>query len=311
VICLIILALIAFTNKLDIVSTFKTIKYKYYLAGALLIPLFINPLISSNRWKIFLEVQGIKEHFLSLVKINFISLFLGIMLPSSTGFDAIRIYIIEKSNRNITGAGGASVIIERLLGFYILTLLGTAGALFILKHGFSYNLLLLILSLNICLALVFIIVKNKYLCSKITGYLSKAKKMKKAAEYLSSLIYSINSFPLKKVLVLTVPLIFLYQLSSVLCGALIFKSFGIDISVFYHLAFLPIIQIISIIPASLSGFGLREGGFIFFYGLIGISSNVCFMCSLLYYFMLMFIPAFIGMFLYMFGNDHFKKANTE
>ena len=93
-------------------------------------------------------------------------------------------------------------------------------------------------------------------------------------------------------------LILLFQLSTIFCGYLIFRTFDVNLPFYFHLAFLPLIQIISIIPISISGFGLREGGFVYFYSLLGVDNGIAFTVSLLYYVILVITPAIVGMGLY-------------
>lgn len=306
-----IIYLVIHNIKIDIANTFTLIERPHYLILCIIIPLFIIPLIGNNRWKVFLKIQGINEGFLSLVKINFVSIFLGILLPSSTGFDAVRIYMIEKRNKQKIGAGGASVVIERLMGFYLLSLLGVIGALVAQQHGVSSNVLFAAILINLSILSLFFVLSNKYLYIKLTNYLLKFKRRKIIVEYITSAYSAINRFPFKKVILLTVPLILLFQLSTIFCAFLIFKAFGIDTPLYYHLAFMPLIQIIAIIPVSISGFGLREGGFVYFYGLLGVNSNISFLVSLTYYIILMLIPAFIGMLIYVIGNDKYKSIKNE
>lgn len=291
----------------NFIQALKGIKFPIYIYLALVIPVIINPIISNNRWKIFLSELGINESFLTLVRISFVSIFLGIALPATSGSDAIRIYQIEKRNKHIKGAGGASVVIERLLGFFLLSFLGIVGAIFAFYNGISIIVLLVTLFLNISILFIFIVLKNSFLFKKITVFLSKIKKGKVIVDYMNSAYSSVNRFPLKKVLLSTVPLIFAFQLSTIICGYLLFLSFGVNIPFYYHLAFLPLIQIMSIIPVSISGFGIREGGFLYFYNFLGVNENVSFLVSLLYYAVLMLVPAFIGLFLYLFERNPFNK----
>lgn len=306
-----ILFIVIYNTHFNFSSVFTSIKKPFYLIYAITIPLLISPYISNNRWKIFLSAQGINESFFSLVKINFVSIFLGILLPSTTGFDAIRIYIIEKRNNQKPGNGGASVIMERMLGFYILSIIGIVGSLYAIKHGMSKTILYSILGINIFIILVFWIIKNHIFYIKLNILLSKINKYKLYRNYFASLYGSLNSFPLSKILYSTVPLIILFQLSNILCGVIILKAFDIDVPFLFNLAFLPLISIISIIPISISGLGLREGGFVYFYGLLGIEANVCFLISLLYYFIIIIIPAIIGFLFYFFGPDQFKSIKNE
>jgi len=301
-----ILTIVIYSIDLNLIPAFKKIEHYYFLVIALFFPLLINPIISNYRWKIILNAQGIDERFFSLVRITFISTFVGLPLPSSTGSDAIRIFISERRNRKREGAGGAAVIIDRLIGFYILSLLGIIGSLYLISKGMSFNLFYIVLFINISILFLFWIIKSDLIFSKIIHLVSRIKKLEPLTMYVSQLNNALNVFPYKRILLYIIPLIILFQLSTMFCGFLIFKSFGIGLPFFYHLAFLPLISIISIIPLSISGFGLREGGFVYFYGLLGVDSNILFLISLLYYFILTMIPAVIGMFYYVLGNNSFK-----
>jgi glycosyltransferase 2 family protein len=304
--CLIITTIIVFFD-INFSKSISSITSPFYIYLALLIPLIINPIISNNRWQIFLKVQGINEKILQLVKISFSSLFLGLVLPATSGSDAIRIYQIEKRHKGMQGAGGASVLIERLLGFLILSLLGVVGAVIAMFYNVSFYIFLIILLIHLLIWCIFIIIKNKYLYIKITGLLLKTKRLKKIVAYLNLTYIALHTFPLRKVLLKTIPLILAFQFFTIICGFLIFIAFGINLPFYYHLAFFPLIQIISIIPVSLSGLGLREGGFVYFYGLLGIDSNISFLVSLLYFGVLVLVPAAIGMVLYLTGSTDIRK----
>lgn len=306
----IITCLIASAN-IDILASIALIKKPGFFLLSVTIPLAINPTISSNRWKILLKVQGINERFVSLAKINFISIFLGILLPSSTGYDAVRMYLIEKRHNQKHGAGAASVIVERLLGFYLLSFLGFIGAMIAYHSGVPLIVLLIALLVNLLILVVFLGIGNKYLFSKSICLFQKVIVGKKFFSYLSSIYTALHIFPLRKVLLSTIPLILLFQALNIACAYLIFLGFGINIPFYCHLAFMPLIQIISIIPASISGFGLREGGFIYFYSILGVSSNISFLISLIYYCILMVLPALVGMLLYLFSGNRFKTIKNE
>lgn len=306
----ILILLISFFD-MNIISAFERIQNHNYIFISLLIPVLINPLISNNRWRFFLSAQGISEKFFSLVKISFISIFLGIILPSTTGSDAIRIYQIEKRQNHLKGAGGASVIIERLLGFLILSFLGIIGAFIAVLNDGSIYLLYLTVFIHIAILIVFIILKNGFIYRYINRYFSKTKKAKGISNYLRAIYLAINIFPIRKVLPPTIPLILAFQLSTIICSILLFYAFNVDVPIFYHFTFMPLIQIFSIIPITISGFGIREGGFVYFYGLLGVDENISFLISLLYYAVLMIVPAFIGMIFYLFDGMSYKQIEEE
>ena len=51
------------------------------------------------------------------------------------------------------------------------------------------------------------------------------------------------------------------------------------------IAFVPIVNFLGMLPISLGGLGVREAGFVFFLGTVGISSEAAFTMSLLIYFL--------------------------
>jgi uncharacterized protein (TIRG00374 family) len=306
-----ILVFVIYKVDFSLAQIISNVKSPIYLVFALLIPLIINPLISSNRWKVFLKVQGIEESSVTLMKYNFISIFLGLVLPSTSGSDALRILFIEKKHPAYRGKGGASVIFERLIGFIILSFLGFLGALLLFFNtGSSIEVLITFVIFVILLSILFMF-KSKKLFSIIMRFFEKIKRWQKVTVYLKSLYLSINLFPINKVLLFSIPLILAFQLSTIVCGYLIFKSFDVNMPFYYHLAFLPLIQILTIIPITISGFGIREGGFVYFYSILGIDGGVSIAVSLLYYFIISFLPSVLGMILYFYDLFKLKQNLYE
>ncbi len=275
----------------------KNISDPKWLLFTIFIPSIMIPAISINRWGFFLRSIGIYEKPLTLVKINFLSIFYGLVLPSSTGFDAVRMYLIEKRNPQKRGKAGSTIIIERYFGFVILSLIGAFGVISIsdllTKQQFFYMLtaILLILTMLILMGLV---ISNQYFFNIANKILSKSKYFKKGFSYLISLHDALRKFPIKKVLLSSIILITIFQLVTILNVYFIFRAFDIDLPLINHLAMIPIINIISIIPISISGFGIREGAFTYFYSLVGIEPTLALVISLMNYLILMGIPAFIG-----------------
>ncbi|MDD4236684.1 MAG: lysylphosphatidylglycerol synthase transmembrane domain-containing protein [Bacteroidales bacterium] len=303
---IIILVLTIMFFDIDINNAINSVEKPKFIGFALIIPIIINPLISNNRWKFFLKVQGVSENTLNLVKYSFVALFMGLVLPATTGSDTLRIVFLEKKHKNFKGKGGASVIIERLIGFLLLALLGFIGSIIMyLQTGFV-QLIYLTTVVVLCILFIFIIFKSAWLFRKLTLKLSKVKKWQRSVDYLQSLYEALNKFPIKNSLKYTIPLILAFQFSTIFCGYLVFLAFGIDLPFYYHLAFFPLIQIISIIPVSISGLGIREGSFVYFYGLLGINESIAFFVSIMYYILLMLVPAFIGMLIFLFDSKSFK-----
>lgn len=256
--------------------------------------LVLIPVLSASRWKIFLFYAGISEKLKQLIKINFISIFWGIMLPSSDGFAAIRMYLIEKKHRDKPGTSGSTIIAEKLLGFILLCFFGIFFSLFIHnipQIAIARTLLILIASI---MFLITLIITNSRIYNYVSIRLEKIRFARKVFEFLSSMHSSLTRLPFKKILLKALPIMILIQLTTFVNVYLIFKAMDINIPIIYHLVFVPVIQIISLIPVTISGFGIREGAFVHFYGLIGIEPTIAFSVSILNFLILTGVPAFIG-----------------
>lgn len=256
--------------------------------------LILIPILSATRWKIFLFYSGISEKLKQLIKINFISIFWGILLPSSDGFAAIRMYLIEKKHSDKPGTSGSTIIAEKLLGFILLCFFGIFFSLFIHnipQIAIARTILILI---AIIILTITLIITNSRIYNFVSLRLGKIRFARKIFEYLSSMHSSLTKLPFKKILLKALPIMILIQLTTFMNVYILFKAMNINIPIIYHLAFVPAIQIISLIPVTISGFGIREGAFVHFYGLIGIEPTVAFSVSILNFLILIGIPAFIG-----------------
>ena len=86
---------------------------------------------------------------------------------------------------------------------------------------------------------------------------------------------------------------FLFQVGMAWINDLLFKSFGIDVPFLHLLVIITIISVITMIPVSLNGLGVREAGYVFFFQSIGVPDGVALSVSLLFFF-LVTISSLIG-----------------
>lgn len=292
--------------KLSSVFT-NIIEYKYIIIDFVM-PLIILPLISANRWKVFLKQTGINEKLLTLIKINWISIFQGIILPSSQGQDVLRIYHIEKRHPDKRGNAGSTIIIERMMGFVVLCLLSLFFSIFNTGLMNQKKVILIIGGITVSLFIVISLLLNKRLHSYISKKNFSNKFLQKGFSYFDKLYKAIAYFPYRKVLFSSVVLILLFQLSTIISVYLIFKAYGYNIPLYQHISLYPIVSILSMIPVTISGLGIREGFFVYFYAQIGVPADVAIGVSLINYMIIVLTPALIGGILYLVAI--FKKEKT-
>jgi len=274
-------------RKFDIklAGLFNSIQWFPYIFAALFIRLILMPFISVNRWKLFLLHSGIEERFFTLTKISFLASFYGIVLPSSQGGDMMRMYLIEKKHGHIQQkiTPSSSVLIERMIGFVLLALIGLISSILIPNYEHKEKIIILISTINLLVFLLIFILTNKWFYSIFSKLLSRINVLKSIMGFIEKTHFSMVTFPYKKVLLPSVFLILSLQFCTIFIVFLVFLSFGVDLPFYQHISFYPIICILSIVPIAISGLGLREGFFIYFYTLVGISPEIAVGVSLTNY----------------------------
>ena len=227
---------------------------------------------------------------------------------SSQGQDVIRIYHIEKRHPLKRGIAGSTIIIERMIGFVILCLLSLFFSLYSKDISNQSQVLIIILGITFFLFLIIALLLNKRLHNILSNKKITNKYLSKVFSYFNKMHKAIAYFPYRKILFSSVILILLFQLSTIVSVFLIFKAYGFDIPLYQHISLYPIISILSMIPITISGWGIREGFFVYFYSHIGVPADIAIGVSIINYMIIVLLPAMIGGILYLLSI--FKKEKT-
>ena len=249
-------------------------------------------LLAAFRWKIILAFFRLKPSLGELLKINFQSIFWGTFLPSADGFAAFRMLLIERKYPLTPGRAGGSIVVEKLLGMLCLCVL---GFFFSFWESSVPNLphirFIILILIFIILALGFVIFGRKKV--KLI-FKPRCQVLKKIISFIRNMRTALQELPLGRLAAAVLPLIIIIQLLTFFNVFLLFKVMSSEVSPMTILALVPIIQLISLLPVTISGLGIREGAFVYFFGWQGISAEIAFAVSLLNFLILNGIPALIG-----------------
>ncbi|WP_434672494.1 lysylphosphatidylglycerol synthase transmembrane domain-containing protein [Pseudomonas sp. R1-15] len=282
------------TFNLDLAALTGEIKASHYLALAVAIPLTLSSFFSVSRWQVFLRLNSINETLTSLWKISLTSQFQGLIFPSSQGGDAFRMFHIERRHPDKRGKAGSTVIIERMIGLLVLCIL-TLSALPFLPASGNYVLLTTIVGIITSLAVgVQLLLTSKKIHALYSNLITKNSVIASVMRYIEKLHASTASFPYRKALSSSLPYIFCYQISLIMVVYLVFRAFGYDIPFAQHFALYPVIAILTMVPITIGGFGVREGFFVYFYGLLDVPANIAVGASIANYTIMVLIPAAFG-----------------
>jgi uncharacterized protein (TIRG00374 family) len=241
-----------------------------FLLAALFFQLASNT-VASCRWRLIMERLGFPAPKLFYVKSYFKGMFFNQGLPSSIGGDGIR--ILDCSRLGSTKEAFFGVFIDRIVGLAGLLLLNIAVLLIshhLLPPQIQYALLLILSALTVGLLLLFVLRKFAWFAAgKYLGFLGS----------LSEHYFHVYSSP--GAIILQLGLSIVIHLLAINAFYMNGQAVGLEFPLHVYLALVPPVVLLTIIPISLAGWGVREGAMVGFFLLIGADKTKVLAFSLL------------------------------
>lgn len=296
----------------NFINSVKHANY-FYIFIAFIIVTF-SRLLMAYKWNILLKVKGINLSLFEVTKIYYISNFLGLYLPPTIGGDIVRAYYITKKKYQISDII-SSIVVERIIGLLVLLLFAVIGGVFfyLFFGDFRFdikNILILFIVIFFIIFTFFYVSLDKNISNKILNRCDKfisdtiagrlIHKLKKM--YVSYLLYKNAKIALFIFFLLTSLEVFSYILRSYVVA----QALNVEIPFIYLFSFVPIIMALIRLPISLNGFGINEGGFVFFLSLIGISKTTGFSVGLIDH-LIVLIAILPGGIFYLFDQGFYNK----
>lgn len=275
----------------------------FLLATGLMV---IQIFIAVYRWKLILEMKGIRLDYLQTLRLFWIGLLFSQFLPSNFGGDAARIYYLAKTSDNVKDVVN-SVVLDRFAGllslsFLVITTTGVtwtaAGSVITRLHNYFFGLFVLGL-----LMLISMIVFRQYIDRPFSSrILSFCQQL--AADFFQLVRPNQTSL---SVWSLSLCIHFI----TVLSFYILTKALNVEITFFHILWAVPLTLLFSSVPVTISGWGVREWLMIITLGVVGIATEASLAMSVLFGFMLALIavPGLILWIIHRSANQ-VTKGNT-
>lgn len=269
---LLLLFLLRFVNQKELALLLKNLAWPYLIGYFVLH--FFDRLIMAYKWKILLKVKEIPCSFKQLIVVYFKGTFLGNILPTSLGGDAVRAYELSKNTK--TGIDViSSIIMERFLGFLSSALMAimVIPLFFFLVPNFPRSLLILLLfflSAGILFLVLLMRGEGPPILKNLLARLPGSGKIHQISS--SFVLYRHHPRALVKFFLWS----FGEQLLPILTVFALVLALGLKVPFYYLILIIPLAQFFARIPVSLSGFGIQEGLFIALFSFFGISTTMAF-----------------------------------
>jgi hypothetical protein len=263
-----------------IASTLGAAHLTYYIFSIVLY-IIAQPL-RTLRWGLLLRIKNIHFSQLKLSGLYFIGMFFNNFLPTVMGGDVVRGYYVFRESRSHEAAF-SSVIVERLCGLFVIVIIGFIASIYVyINSGF---IPILTVSGSGCFMMLLLMIG--FLYEPVFSVLSVPLRMFRKwgiGEKVNEVYQAILSYKnCHGVLLQCVLLSALYELVIIFIHYVLSIALNWGIPFHAFLCTVPVITIISMLPVSFGGLGVREGAAVLLFSHYGISAASAISLSLLSY----------------------------
>ncbi len=223
--------------------------------------------LTALRWRVLLGAFPKSPSLAMLTRISFIGVFLNTFIPGGVAGDLVRGYRIQDSERG-QAPGYASIFTDRFLGLCGLCLLAVIGAATIMREMIDVGLAGIFLGIVAGLIGLGLFFYNRRIGRIVESLL---KRLGDTGTKVSRLLEAIRVYRGHGGRVaLALGITFASHLLFVTAVAVLARSLQIDLAWGHFLAFVPVIALLSAVPLSVNGLGIREAGYVLLFTRVGV-----------------------------------------
>jgi len=238
---------------------------------------FLSILLGSSQWFLLLRFQGVVYPFWRCFRIYYLGLFTNALIFNLAG-DALRIYKLKKAQTDLT-KGFVATFLDRFIGFSVLSFFSLLAIITIkYQNELNTETIKLIFYCSFGVFSIFSVgtlILNSRTIGKLFLDLFKMMRLKKIEKYyieVQGCLYFYRSHWKGMLVVgfISCSIHSLRILGHFFCA----PALGIDLSLVYFFAFIPIVSLIALIPLNLGGWGLPQGIGVVLYGFTGVITAI-------------------------------------
>jgi len=263
---------------LDVGSVFSSLRDVELplLAGAL-VSMLCERFFAAYRWHVLLRVPLPELPYGPVMRVTFVSGFLGTFLPGGS-IEVVRVLGLARHTAALASSLG-SVVVDRILGIgalIITAFVADAASGSPLPEPIRWlGWASLAGTLVSWLALT-----GSTMVPLLAGLLEKARIPRLASLARELFTFLANTRNRKDVIIWAIFLAFAIQLIRIATVAFAASAVGVVVPWHAYVVCVPLIIIVQLLPIGVGGLGIREAGFVFFFGFFGVSAELAVAASL-------------------------------
>ena len=253
--------------------------WPWVLLACLLV--LVDRALMAQRWLALCAPIARKPPTIEMLRIFFVSTFLGTFLVQSVGSDAVRTWSLARAGAPASQAL-ASVLLDRLLGVASIlaaAVLGAALAPYVLREpkvSWAFGAA----TAGCLVALLFVFstrvdglvrrLAARFPAGRIQGQIGRLLDALQAYRHAHALLAG--------VLLASIGV----QILRILQAWMLGRSLGLDASLASYFAFIPIILLVMLLPITVNGFGVSQWAFLWTFTRVGVSDAHALALSILF-----------------------------
>jgi len=230
----------------------------------------LSNLLGSLQWGMLLRDRGIRLPLRRVAGYYFVGLFFNNFLIGYVGGDAFRVFDVARASGNPAGAMSA-VLFDRLIGFATLTSLAVVAALSWHSATGQVVSLALLVAVFLLWVLVLLFFFSRKVAQPVVYLFNRVLPLgfKSRARHVYSQVNDYRRNPMLLAEVLGISLL----VQGLRIGVHYFAalSLGVRVSFSLFLVFVPIIALLSSLPVSIGGIGVREQSGVLLFSRVGVA----------------------------------------
>jgi glycosyltransferase 2 family protein len=238
--------------------------------------------LMAYRWLVLLCILDPAERppFSEVIRIFFVSTFLGTFLPATVGADAVRAYSMTRLN--VRGSDAvASVFMDRMLGVASLFVMAAVGLLLARDLAANVTIVLALAVAAAACAVTLLVVFSATAARGVSAMLTPMPvKVRATGDRVLASIrrYSAHHGALVNVFAGSIGVQILRVVQAYFLGL----GLAIALPLPAYFAFVPLILIVMLLPVTFNGIGTSQVAFVWFFGRAGVPAASAFTLSILF-----------------------------
>ncbi len=277
-----LVVLLMLVDRQALLQAFVDMDAQLFVIGLLVYALSVG--VWSFRWLLIIRAAGETVGYVRVFLTTLVGLFFSQFLPATVGTDVAR--MVELTDGEGTNAKVVStVLLDRLIGLISLVIMALVALVFsfAVVGGQESGIVFLTIGAFLALVIGWLVFFNRGLMRRFNWVfkLPFAGRIESGIRNIYDSLHQLQKQP--RMLVFALSVSFVAQIIEIFSIVFIARALNIQIPVVDFFIFVPLVWIVTTIPISISGLGLREGAFAVFFAQVGVSSSDAVAVSLIYY----------------------------